>query len=233
MKKIALVEDDKPTSDALKRLLETIPGMDVEVTQLFSHSDAIAAIEGTRFDLLVVDIELGSHAQEHHKGLSILAEHGQDCPTIIVTGMPESNLRQVALTLKAYDFIAKPVDDHAFQHRVAQALAFASTSIATSGRAQSGLPPGLTADPKRAPQLRWKNHGLTLTLTELTIVHQLASQAGSVVPHLALAPAMKTGAAKALQVHMVQIRRKFEDVDPTFANIQTAPGKGYMWAHDA
>jgi DNA-binding response OmpR family regulator len=231
MHRIALVEDDLPTSNDLRKLLETVPNTVVEVTQLFNYDSAVAAIKAERFDLLVVDIELGSQAQEHHKGLSILADHGRDCPTIIVTGMPEENLGPVAFTLRAYDFIPKPVDELKFQHRVSQALSFASNNLAALARAPGGLPPGLTPDPNRSPQLRWKDKRVSLTLTELKIVNQLAGRAGSVVPHSDLAQAMKTGDNKSLAVHMSQIRRKFSDVDPSFNHIETAPGKGYFWSH--
>lgn len=231
MHHIALVEDDEPTSNRLRKLLETIAGVPIEVTQFFDRPTAEAAIARDHFDLLVVDVDLGPAPKEQHGGLSILSRFGAERTTIIVTGMPEENLHAVALTLNAYEFISKPVDDLDFQNKVVHALEWQAPEIGSAQKGGvQGLPPGLTPDPKRKPQLLWNGRPVELTLTELTIVHALADNPNQVVAHNKLAAAMKSSVSpKALAVHLAGIRRKFREVDGQFDHIETAPAKGYCW----
>jgi DNA-binding response OmpR family regulator len=233
MKSIAVVEDDKSTNDKLRSLLETIS--DVQVEQAFDMEGAEALIGGQRFDLVILDIELGQGPREKHAGLKLLSQlSGWGCPTIVVSGMPEANLQSVALSLSAYDFISKPISELDFIRKAEHALAWKVQPDTSSADPERMWPAGLAVNPDRKPQLLWKGHEVPLTLTELGIVHCLADARGQVVEWGKLANHMKTAhSPSAIATHITAIRKKFIDIDPSFDCIEPEPGKGYAWKNEA
>ena len=224
MPKIALIEDDVPTSNKHKAILEQLPSAAVD--QLFTYGDAVRMISSRSYDLLVVDIDLGGPIPGEMDGFDFLREFGTKLKTIIVTGMPEENLKTRALQLQAYEFVEKPVTPLDLLNKCRHALAFSSSSVASTP-----WPRGLELDPQRAPNLRWKGKPVQLTLTELTLVHTLAASAGKTVEAKRLIAAMKTG--QTLASHILGVRRKFLAVDRQFDSIESDPGLGYLWKVDA
>ena len=68
MAKVAVIEDDLPTSNQLKDwILSARP--DITVEQWFTRDDAEAAIAREDYDLVMLDIELG---RERHAGVAII-----------------------------------------------------------------------------------------------------------------------------------------------------------------
>lgn len=231
MPNIVVVEDDVPTSDQHRKLLETLPG--TQVRQAYTYEEADHLIRNGTIDLLVVDIELGGPVKGRLQGLDLLRDFGKDVTTIIVTGMPEENLRTIALKLKAYDFIRKPINEPEFLNKVGNALAFGSVTVEREEQ-ESQWPSSLSSDMDRPPNVLWKSEPVNLTLTELTIVHCLAQRAGETVPYARLSAAMKTGdSPRALATHVAGVRKKFLEVDASFNRIETDPGRGYRWKADA
>jgi DNA-binding response OmpR family regulator len=225
MAKIAVIEDEVATNDDYRKLLETLPG--VQVVQAHTYEEAITVIRDGDLDLLLVDIDLGGAVKGQLRGFDLLREFGQQTAVIIVTGMPEQNLHAMALQLKAYDFIRKPINELDLLNKVQHALEFSSN---TNGRHADVWPKGLEREPSRPPHVTWKKRPVNLTLTELTIVHCLADRAGDTIAHEKLAAAMKSGnSPRALAQHIAGVRKKFMDVDPEFDCIETDPGSGYRW----
>lgn len=229
MPRIAIVEDDPATNDRLRALLEE--SMEAVVTQAFDRTQAEQLLSSSRWDLVVMDIDLGHGPKNRYAGLALVAQLGRSgCPTIVVSGMPEENLQDVALSLHAYEFIAKPINDLDFIHKVEHALAWEASDAGKDLFGTHGWPPGLLPDPARKNQLLWKGQPLRLTLSELSIVHHLVERPGEVVEARRLAKNLKSaGSPKAVVVHMSGVRKKFHDVDPDFDRIGTEPGKGYVW----
>jgi DNA-binding response OmpR family regulator len=225
MAKIAVIEDEVATNDDYRKLLETLA--DVEVVQAHTYDEAISVIRDGDLDLLLIDIDLGGPVKGQLRGFDLLREFGQETAVIIVTGMPEQNLHAMALQLKAYDFIRKPITPLDLLNKVQHALEFASN---TNGRHADAWPTGLDQDTSRPPHVTWKKRPVNLTLTELTIVHCLAGRTGDTISHEKLAAAMKSGnSPRALAQHIAGVRKKFIDVDPDFDCIETDPGSGYRW----
>ncbi|HIV69534.1 MAG TPA: response regulator, partial [Candidatus Aquabacterium excrementipullorum] len=84
--KVAVIEDDVPTSNQLKGWIESArPG--IEVVQWFNRDDAEAAIAREVYDLVVLDIELG---RERHAGVALInaINKRQGTPVLVVSGMP-------------------------------------------------------------------------------------------------------------------------------------------------
>lgn len=231
MPKIAVVEDDVSTNNSHCKLLESIP--DVEIHQAFNLAEAEALIAPGGFDLLVIDIDLGGGPQGRSSGLKLLGTYGTQMTTIIVSGIQEDNLRDISLTLKAYEFITKPVHAMDFENKVRHALAFSGSAAGKVVPQNTVWPCGLQPDENRPPNLLWNGKSVSLTLTELTIVHCLAMYPGEVITYKKLSAAMKTGdSPRALSTHMTGVRKKFVAADSKFDRIAPAPGKGYCWKAD-
>lgn len=232
MPKIAVVDDDRPTNEKHRKMLEEIAG--AVVFQAFTLEEAERLIAPGGFDLLVVDIDLGGTIEGKLGGMKLLREYGSQMTTLIVSGVPEAHIHQdIALTqLKAFEFINKPIRPTDFMHKVRQALNFGVSASTQAAAAALEWPKDLKVQPPpRAPNLTWKGRPVVLTATELTITYALAGKAGTIVTHDELEEALKSGTSPA--THIGNTRKKFRYIDPTFDEIATSPGKGYFWKPDA
>src|SRR5262245_20948652 len=105
---ILIVEDSKPTRDHLERLVKSL---DVDAVALSEADEARARISSTMFSAAVLDIDLGSEPGSKYAGLELLTRLAPICPVIVVSGSQEESFQGISLTLRAYDFIAKPIND--------------------------------------------------------------------------------------------------------------------------
>jgi len=228
MTRIAIIEDVREDSDNLKALIQS--SLEAEVRQAFNRTEAETLLKDEKFDLVIMDIELGAGPKNRYAGLGLLSDIRASWPTIVVSGMPEDNLRGLALTLHAYDFIAKPVDERDLINKVEHALKWSSSEVGKDLTTQHGLPEGLTADPQRKNRYLWMGRPVSLTLTELSILQCLIERPGSVVETRNLVKNLKSGmSTKAIATQMSNVRGKFRDVDPDFNRIENEPGRGYRW----
>src|ERR1700709_1027502 len=97
--RVAIIEDDPPTSDQLKGwILSARPGLQVD--QWFTRDEAESAIARQRYDLVVMDIELG---RERHAGVALInainKAHGT--PVLVVSAMPATIYRSIMQALDA------------------------------------------------------------------------------------------------------------------------------------
>ena len=228
---ILVVDDERATNDSHRDIVNTLGN--VLVVQATDYSEAKRQIQAHDPDLLLLDIDLGGRVKGEMQGFELLREYGGRIPAVIVTGMQEDNLQAIALTtLKAYEFVRKPAKAIDLLNKVKHALNYA---LGNAGeRAEDKWPEHLAPDADRPPNLLWRGKPVVLTLTELTIVHCLARNAGKTVGHDMLIEAMKTGdSVSALAQHMVGVRKKFTSVDKGFNRIKPDPGVGYRWLVDA
>lgn len=228
MTRIAIIEDETVDSNNMKRLIEE--SMTAEVYQAFNKADAEALLSKEKFDLVIMDIELGTGSKNRYAGLGLLSDIRASWPTIVVSGVGEENLRGLSLTLHAYDFIGKPVDEIDFVSTVERALAWSRTDAGKDPSVSGALPDGLTLDAQRKNSYLWKGQRVPLSITQLSIVQCLVEQPGKVVETKRLLRNLKSaGSPKAVTTHMSNIRTIFRIVDPAFDRIDTEPGRGYYW----
>ncbi|WP_439890304.1 response regulator transcription factor [Ralstonia sp. 25C] len=228
MTRIAIIEDVREDSDNLKALIQST--LEADVRQAFNKTEAESLLKEEKFDLVIMDIELGVGPKNRYAGLGLLSDVRASWPTIVVSGMPEDNLRGLALTLHAYDFIAKPVDEQDFINKIEHALEWASSEAGRDLTTQQGLPEGLTADLQRKNRYLWNGRPVSLTLTELSILQCLIERPGTVVETRNLVKNLKSGMTnKAIATQLSNVRAKFRDVDPDFDRIENEPGRGYRW----
>ncbi len=227
MPKIAIIEDDAAVNESHRQMLAFLP--DAEIHQAYSLEEARRVITPGGFDLLILDIDLGG-SDGQKAGLELLSEFGKEMTSIVVSGVAETNLHQISLRLKAFEFIRKPADPLDFQNKVRHALAFGGTAAGHAAEQGHLFPKGLTVDPSRPPNILWRGKPVSLTLTELTIVHTLIASIGETVDYSELQELMKSAVSpRALSSHMVNLRKKFRETDKTFNRIKTAAGDGFRW----
>jgi DNA-binding response OmpR family regulator len=153
---------------------------------------------------------------------------------LVVSGVPQPNLHDVALSLQAYDFIGKPIPELSFINKFEHALKTSQMredeSIVSPASVFS-LPANLTKDENIRHALRWKGRLVRgLTLTQLRLVACLIERPGVPVNKAALAQQLgSSSASQAIATHISEIRRQFVEIDPDFSHIQSEPGVGYVW----
>ncbi|WP_322595368.1 response regulator transcription factor [Acidovorax sp.] len=228
MIRIAIIEDVQEDSDNLKALI--LNSLQADVRQAYTKAEAETLLKEEKFDLVLMDIELGTGAKNRYAGLGLLSDIRANWPTIVVSGMPEDNLRGLALTLHAYDFIAKPVDEQDLINKIEHALEWSNSEAGKDLTTQQGLPDGLTADPLRKNRYLWKGNAVALTMTQLSILQCLIERPGTVVETRNLVRNLKSGmSAKAIATQLSNVRTKFREFDPDFDRIDNEPGRGYFW----
>ena len=80
---------------------------------------------------------------------------------------------------------------------------------------------------------RWQERPVGLTLTEFWLVHALARRPGHVKNRQQLMDAANAVLDDStITSHIKRIRRKFLEMDPGFAAIETVYGMGYRWTED-
>lgn len=234
MYRIAVIEDHKPVNDGLKDLLEEIfPGC--EVQQFFELKPAISAIGSTKFDLVVSDVDLGP-GTDKYAGIKIAkALDTLRVPLLIVSGSPEYEIQHdIFRALDAWDYLQKPISPDDFKLQVKRALAYAGNSDApqvdAAQKMQFPLVPDLSIQGRGRGPAKWKGNKVSLTMTELAIVEELALKAHHVVSQKDLFEHIPTGKnVENLRVKISSIRKSFEEVDKEFDWIKSVPLFGYMW----
>ena len=232
--KVAVIEDDPPTSDQLKGwILSARPGLQVD--QWFTRDDAEAAIARERYDLVVMDIELG---RERHAGVALInainKQHGT--PVLVVSAMPATIYRSIMKALDAWDYLQKTTfEESDFIDTVLEMLRAAkdrapARAIDTAAPAAVG-DAELSLDPLRQGAVLWRGHRVNLPLTAQRILAVLHARRGEVVSYDELFQVVKTGRNRDnVRKHVSTIREAFRDIDPQFDGIESVPMRGFRWS---
>jgi DNA-binding NtrC family response regulator len=116
--RILLVDDEESLRLTFEMLLKRA-GYE-HITGVSSFDEAIAAVEGEDFDLIISDIVL-----QGASGIDFLRhikELGKTCPVVMITGYPNIETAAEAVRLGAFDYVPKPVKKGELLKIVALAL---------------------------------------------------------------------------------------------------------------
>lgn len=226
MPRVAVIEDDLPTSNQLRSWIESArPG--IEVDQWFSRDDAEAAIARERYDLVVLDIELG---RERHAGVAIINAINKKhaTPVLVVSAMPATIYRSIMKALDACDYLQKATFEEAD---------FIDTflEILRAVKERDKSPPAageeLALDPLRQRSPTWRGQRINLPLTAQRILAALFARRGQVVSYEELFEVVKSGRNRDnIRKHVSTIRDAFREIDPGFEGIENVPMRGFRWA---
>lgn len=230
--RVAVIEDDEPTSRQLRGWIEAAcPG--AVVHQCFTRDEAEAAIGRERYDVVVLDIELG---RERHAGVAIInainKRHGT--PVLVVSAMPAAIYRSIMKALDAWDYLQKAAFEEAEFVDTLLDMLRAARQARSAQAAQATSTAGgdeLSLDPLWQATPTWRGQRLNLPLTAQRILAALHQRRGEVVSYDELFRVVKSGRNRDnVRKHVSTIRDAFREIDPGFDAIENVPMRGFRWA---
>ncbi len=231
--RVAIIEDDIPTSKQLRGWVEAArPG--IRVDQWFNRDDAEAAIARERYDLVVLDIELG---RERHAGVAIINAinklHGT--PVLVVSAMPATIYRSIMKALDAWDYLQKTTFGEAdFIDTFLEILRAAKDRKVEATESTPAEKRELSIDPLRQSTPIWRGQRVNLPLTAQRILDALYQRRGEVVSYEELYGVVKSGRNRDnIRKHVSTIRDAFRELDPDFDCIENIPMRGFRWSDTA
>ncbi|HEY9101661.1 response regulator transcription factor [Chitinimonas sp.] len=229
MYKVAVVEDDIPTSNQLKGWIEAAkPG--IRVDQWYNRDEAEAAVTREAYDLVVLDIELG---RERHAGVAIInainKHHGT--PVLVVSAMPATIYRSIMKALDAWDYLQKTTFEEADFIDTFLEILRARRDSRPAVEAAATAVSELSLDPLRQGSPLWRGQRVNLPLTAQRILAALHARRGEVVSYDELYQVVKSGRNRDnIRKHVSTIRDAFREIDPSFDGIENVPMRGFRWA---
>jgi DNA-binding response OmpR family regulator len=230
MPRVAVVEDDLPTSNQLAGWIRSArPG--IEVDQWFNRDDAEAALARESYDVVLLDIELG---RERHAGVALINainKRRSGVPVLVVSAMPAAIYRSIMKALDAWDYLQKTTFEEAdFIETFLEILRVARERKAQQVAPQPAAAEELALDPlwQRTPM--WRGQRINLPLTAQRILATLYQRRGEVVSYEELFDVVKSGRNRDnVRKHVSTIRDAFREVDPSFEGIENLPMRGFRW----
>ena len=228
MPRIAVIEDDPTTSEQLAGWIRTARP-ELTVDQWFDRDAAEAALLRERYDLVVLDIELG---RERNAGVALINEinkQGLGTPVLVVSAMPAAIYRSIMKALDAWDYLQKTTFDEAeFVETFLDILRTARP--AAKAAAKPAADASLQLDPLKQRTPMWRGQRINLPLTAQRILATLHARTGEVVSYEELFDVVKSGRNRDnVRKHVATIRDAFRDVDPSFDGIENIPMRGFRW----
>src|SRR5690606_4105343 len=230
MATIALVDDDRNILTSVSIALES-EGYRVE-----TYTDGASALEGLTArppNLAILDIKM-----PRMDGMELLRllRQKSDLPVIFLTSKDDEIDELFGLKMGADDFIRKPFSQRLLVERVRAVLRRANAVRVPPGTAtqqtKSLVRGALVMAQERHP-CAWKGQPVTVTVTELLILHALAQRPGVVKSRDALMDAAYDEQVyvddRTIDSHIKRLRKKFKAVDNDFDMIETLYGVGYRF----
>ncbi len=228
MTRIAVIEDDLPTSNQLAGWIRASrPGLVVD--QWFTRDDAESALEREPYAVVVLDIELG---RERHAGVALINainKRRQGTPVLVVSAMPAAIYRSIMKALDAWDYLQKTTFEEA--DFIETFLDILRTTQATPAAAPAAAAQdALVLDPLWQRTPTWRGQRVNLPLTAQRILATLHQRRGEVVSYDELFDVVKSGRNRDnVRKHVSTIREALREVDPQFEGIENVPMRGFRW----
>ncbi|OJF97168.1 response regulator YycF [Alkalibacterium sp. 20] len=227
MKKILVVDDEKPISDIVKFNLEK---EGFEVVTAFDGEEALQKVEEENPDLIILDLMLPKM-----DGLEVCREvrKTKDIPIIMVTAKDQEIDKVLGLELGADDYVTKPFSNRELVARV-KANVRRQVSIQNTETAKletNDIEVGdLTVHPD-AYIVSKRGDSIELTHREFELLHYLARHIGQVMTREHLLETVwgydYFGDVRTVDVTVRRLREKIED-NPSHPNfLVTRRGVGY------
>lgn len=227
MPRIAVIEDDPTTSAQLAGWIRAARP-ELTVDQHFDRDTAEAALQRERYDLVVLDIELG---REKNAGVALINEinkQGLGTPVLVVSAMPAAIYRSIMKALDAWDYLQKTTFDEA--EFIETFLDILRTARLREPKGAKAADETLQLDPLKQRSALWRGQRINLPLTAQRILATLHERAGEVVSYEELFDVVKSGRNRDnVRKHVATIRDAFRDVDPAFDGIENIPMRGFRW----
>lgn len=228
MDKVAVIEDDRPTSNQLAGWIKAARP-ELQIDQWFDRDSAEAALARERYAMVVLDIELG---HERHAGVAVINTINklhQGTPVLVVSAMPAAIYRSIMKALDAWDFLQKTTFEEA--EFIETFLDILRTARQRRDSAAQPEDDELCLDPLWQRNPTWRGQRINLPLTAQRILATLVQRKGEVVSYEDMFDVVKSGRNRDnVRKHVSSIREAFRDVDPDFDGIENVPMRGFRWS---
>ena len=230
MAHILVVDDDSRLRDLLARFLGNA-GFRVTVAQ--SATEARQRLVGLAFDAIVLDIMM-----PEEDGLSLLSwfqslpqdPHIPRTPVLLLSAKGEVEDRVQGLELGAEDFLTKPFEPRELEARLRTLVRRYAPSTLANNPETATLRLTTCTINLRTGQLAPKDSGPAISLppAELNILKALYEAGGEPVSRWDLADLTQAGESeRAVDVHIMRLRRKIEISAKAPTHLLTVRGLGY------
>jgi len=225
---IALVDDDRNILTSVTMALEA---EGYHVSTYADGDEALTGLTQTPVDLAVLDIKM-----PRMDGMELLGKlrKSSRMPVIFLTSKDDEIDEVLGLRMGADDYITKPFSQRLLIERIRAILRRAEAEQASQdGESDSIVRRGdLVLDPIRH-MCAWRDHEVTLTVTEFLILEALAQRPGHVKSRDQLMDAAYGENIyvddRTIDSHIKRLRKKFRDADDDFSQIETLYGIGYRY----
>ncbi len=226
---IALVDDDRNILASVSMALEA-EGFIVETYT--GGVEALDALGRKPVDLAIVDIKM-----PRMDGMELLERLRQKSglPVIFLTSKDDEIDEVLGLRMGADDYITKPFSQRLLIERIRAVLRRRELAGADRGGKDLMQRGRLVLDPARH-MCTWRGGEVNLTVTEFLLLQVLAARPGHVKNRNQLIDAAYGEHIyvddRTIDSHIKRLRRKFKELDPEFAQIETLYGVGYRYRGD-
>lgn len=226
---IAIVEDEAAIRDNYADVLRK---QGYRVSPYADRPRAEEAFAAALPDLAIIDIGLGDEIDGGFALCQSLRQRSATLPIIFLSARDSDFDIVSGLRMGADDYLTK---DISLPHLIARIAALFRRLEALEEPDASGdtIRCGkLLVDSQRI-RCQWDDEAVDLTLTEFWMVYALARRPGHVKSRDQLMQESKMVVDDAtITSHIKRIRKKFQQIDPRFACIETVYGMGYRWTED-
>ena len=226
---IALVDDDRNILASVSMALEA-EGFIVETYT--GGAEALDALGRRPVDLAIVDIKM-----PRMDGMELLEQlrRKSGLPVIFLTSKDDEIDEVLGLRMGADDYITKPFSQRLLIERIRAVLRRRELAGADRGGKDLMQRGRLVLDPARH-MCTWRGGEVNLTVTEFLLLQVLAARPGHVKNRNQLIDAAYGEHIyvddRTIDSHIKRLRRKFKELDPEFAQIETLYGVGYRYRGD-
>jgi two-component system KDP operon response regulator KdpE len=218
--KILVVDDERP----IRRFLNVSLGNRYSILEAENGTEALQTAAFNHPDVIILD--LGLPDMDGTEVIRRLREW-TDVPVIVISVRDGEQDKVAALDAGADDYVTKPFSISELLARIRVALRRSNKSETESVIYQND---DLLVDFMKR-EVRVKDHLVTLTPTEYSILWMLVNHAGKVLTHQQLIKKVWGGNydadAHLLRVNVSNLRRKIESDPSRPQHIITEPGIGY------
>ena len=227
MKKILVVDDEKPISDIIKF---NMVKEGYEVVTAFDGREALKMFEAERPDILILDLML-----PEMDGLEVARtiRKTSNVPIIVLSAKDSEFDKVIGLEIGADDYMTKPFSNRELQARVKAILR--RTDLTIENQEAEAAPTEIVIGDLQilTDAFVVKKHGEELDLThrEFELLHHLATHIGQVMTREHLLETVwgydYFGDVRTVDVTIRRLREKIEDIPSRPEYILTRRGVGY------
>ena len=227
MPKILFVEDDEDIRLSYSELLKRAG---FEVMAVTNKASALEQYALFKPDLAILDILLGTDSDAGFEICTALRKHSETLPIIFLTSLDSDVDKISGLRLGADDYITKDINIEYLLVRIKALLRRVEVLSKHNKVATNELKLGDLQINLDTLIASWKHRPLELNITQVWILHALTKGPSRVRSVQQLMDAANiTIQPNTVAVHMMNIRKAFLAIDPSFDAIKNERGIGYRW----